>query len=144
MDDSILSGPYRKEIDKIIKNTKKEKLNITIKGDLQDFLGVKIERKSDGSIHLTQPHLIYQILKYVKFKDERVNTKPTLASSLVLLLQHNNPEAHESSFNYFSVIGKLNYMERATRGNIYYITHQCARFTGDPKVEHAKAILWLG
>ena len=62
-DDSILAGPDKAEIDQIIKEMQEAKLDITIEGDLQDFLGVNIERKADGTIHLTQPHLIDQILK---------------------------------------------------------------------------------
>ena len=37
-DASILAGPDRKEVDHIIKDMKKSKLDITILGDLQDFL----------------------------------------------------------------------------------------------------------
>jgi hypothetical protein len=38
---SILAGPDEKEIDTIIKERMKQaKLDLTIKGDLQDFLGV--------------------------------------------------------------------------------------------------------
>jgi hypothetical protein len=62
-DNSILAGPDEREINKIIKEMRQVKLDITVKGDLQDFLGVNIERKADGTIHLTQPHLIDQILK---------------------------------------------------------------------------------
>jgi hypothetical protein len=51
---------------------KQAKLNITIKGDLQDFLGVNIERKDNGTIHLTQPHLIHQILKDLRRDRENV------------------------------------------------------------------------
>ncbi len=63
IDDSILAGPDKKEIDQIIIDLKRAKLNITEEGDLVDFLGVQIERKEDGSVHLTQPQLIDQILK---------------------------------------------------------------------------------
>ena len=38
----------------------------------------------------------------------------------------------------------MNYLEQATRSDIYYITNQCDRFTSDPKVEHTKAIRWMG
>jgi hypothetical protein len=62
-DDSILAGPDEAEIDKVIEDIKQAGLDITIEGDLQDFLGINIDRKEDGSIHLTQPHLIDQILK---------------------------------------------------------------------------------
>ena len=59
-------------------------------------------------------------------------------------MRHTESEAHSGSYNYRSVIGKLNYLEQATRSDISYITHQCARFTSDPKVEHAKSLICLG
>ena len=62
-DNSIIARPNEKEIDQTVKDIKKAKLNITIEGDLQDFLGINIDRKDNGLIHLTQPHLIDQILK---------------------------------------------------------------------------------
>ena len=142
-DDSILAGPSEEEIDKVIEDIKKAKLDITIEGDLQDFLGVNIDRKPDGSIHLTQPHLIDQILKDLKMTDDKVKPKTTPASSSKLLSRHSESPDFDESFNYRSVIGKLNYLEKATRSDIAYITHQCARFTTCPKREHGEAIRWL-
>jgi hypothetical protein len=57
-DDSILAGPDQHEIEKATEDIKAAGLDITVEGDLQDFLGVNIERTQDGKIHLTQPHLI--------------------------------------------------------------------------------------
>ena len=58
-DDSILEGPSEQQI----QATKQEiGLQLTIEGDLEDFLGVNIDRTSKGAIHLTQPHLINSIL----------------------------------------------------------------------------------
>ena len=68
-DDSILAGPDKSEIDQIIKDMLKANLDITIEGDLQDFLGVKISRKADRTIHLNQPHIIDQILKDLRLED---------------------------------------------------------------------------
>jgi Reverse transcriptase (RNA-dependent DNA polymerase). len=62
-DNSILAGPEKSEIDKVVKMIQDTGLNITIEGDLQDFLGKNIQRENNGSINLTQPHLIDQILK---------------------------------------------------------------------------------
>ena len=143
-DDSILAGPDKAEIDQIIKEMQKANLDITIEGDLQDFLGVNIERKPDGTIHLTQPHLIDQILKDLRLEDDNVTTKPIPASSSKLLSRHSNSKAFDGSFDYRSVIGKCNYLEKSTRSDIAYITHQCARFSTDPKEEHGKALRWLG
>ena len=61
-DDSILAGPSPEEIDDIPKLMREAKLDIAEEGALEDFLGVNINRKSDGTIHLTQPHLIDNIL----------------------------------------------------------------------------------
>ena len=143
-DDSIIAGPSEREIDKTIEDIKRAKLNITIEGDLQDFLGVNIDRKDDGSIHLTQPHLIDQILKDLRLDDEKVTTKKTPATSSKMLLRHSDSEPFDKSFDYRSVIGKLNYLEKGSRSDIAFITHQCARFTANPKKEHGDAIRWLG
>ena len=62
-DDSILTGPKEEDLLAIIKAMKSIGLELTVEGDLQDFLGVKIQRMPNGHIHLTQPHLIDQILE---------------------------------------------------------------------------------
>ena len=83
-DDSILAGPDPKEIDVIIKKMRQANLDITIEGDLEDFLGVNIDRKEDGSIHLTQPHLIDSILRDLNLNAEGVKPRTTPCSSQTL------------------------------------------------------------
>ena len=51
---------------------------------------------------------------------------------------------HDKSFHYRSVIGKLNYLEKATRPDISFATHQCARFAAAPKKSYTHAVHWLG
>jgi Reverse transcriptase (RNA-dependent DNA polymerase) len=80
-DDSILAGPSKKEIESVIQEIKDAKLNITVEGDIQDFLGINIERKADGTVHLTQPHLIDSILEDLRMLDVKVKPKSTPASS---------------------------------------------------------------
>ena len=142
-DDSILAGPDLKEVKRAIEDIKKTKLDITIEGDIQDFLGVNIDRKKDGTIHLTQPHLIDQILDDLRL-EENAKTRSLPAASSRLLSRHTNSPDFDGSFNYRSVIGKLNYLEKGSRSDIAYIVHQCARFSSCPKKEHGEAIRWLG
>jgi hypothetical protein len=142
-DDSILAGPDENEINQIIDELRQAKLDVTDEGSIQDFLGVRIDRKPDGSIHLTQPHLIDQILKDLRL-DEKAKTKAIPAMSSKILHKHRDSEPFDNSFNYRSVIGKLNYLEKATRPDIAYAAHQCARWTSCPKKEHGKAVRWLG
>lgn len=84
-DDSLIAGPDKQEIDQVIEDLRKAKLDITVEGDLQDFLGVNIDRRDDGTIHLTQPHLIDQILTDLQLNDDSVKVKTTPMSSSKLL-----------------------------------------------------------
>ena len=142
-DDSLLAGPDQKEIDQIIVDLQKANLNITDEGDIQDFLGINITMRKDKSILLTQPHLIDQILKDVGMDNDNVKSKDTPALSSKILGRAKDQKDFDKSFHYRSVIGKLNYLEKGTRSDISYITHQCARFTEEPKECHGKAIRWL-
>ena len=61
--DSILAGPSEQQIQATIKQIQDTGLQLTIEGDLEDFLGVNIDRTSRGAMHWTQPHLIDSILQ---------------------------------------------------------------------------------
>ena len=74
---------------------------------------------------------------------ENTTEKETPAKSSEILSRHSQSKNHDNSFHYKSIIGKLGYLEKRSRPDIAYIVHQCARFSTQPKVEHAKAIRWL-
>jgi Reverse transcriptase (RNA-dependent DNA polymerase) len=57
-DDSILAGLDWNDIEQVIKDIQLANLNITVEGDIQDFLGININRKQDRSVHLSQPQLV--------------------------------------------------------------------------------------
>ena len=129
------------EIESIIEEIKAAQLDITVLGDLKDFLGVNINKEDCGRIHVSQPHLIKQIIEQAF----QTNAKPrcTPAKASTILKQHRNLSSYTPEFNYKSIIGKLNYLERGTRSDISYATHQCARYSIDPKRPHVEAIRWL-
>jgi hypothetical protein len=143
-DDSILAGPDKKELDKVVKDMKQAKLDITVEGDLADFLGINISREKDGTIHLLQPHLIEQIMEQLQITDKGVKTKNILMKSSTLLSRHSDSPDFDKNFHYRSVIGKLNYLEKGSRPDISHATHQCVWFCEDPKKEHGDAVHWLG
>ena len=142
-DDSILAGPSEEEINDIIADIKSIGLDITEEGDIQDFLGIHIERQSDGTIKFSQPHLIDQILHDLKMDVSDLKLKDTPCKTSEVLKVGINSQPFDDSFHYRSIIGKLNYLEKGMRSDISYITHQCARYTESPKDIHAKAIRWL-
>ena len=45
-----------------------------------------------------------------------------------------------TEFNYCSVIGKLNFLEKSTRPDIAYTVHRCACFSDAPKQSHVDAV----
>ena len=53
IDDSILGAPTKGELEAAIKAIQDAKLQISLEGDLADFLGVKIERKGTNKIIFT-------------------------------------------------------------------------------------------
>ena len=106
-------------------------------------MGINIETKEDGRIELSQPHLIDQILSDMKMTNDALKVKETPSMTSTIVQRDPNGEPFDRSFHYRSVIGKLNYLEKGTRSNISYITHQCARFSESPKNSHAKALRWL-
>ena len=99
--DSLIAGPNQDEIDKVIEELQaKENLSITVEGDPADFLGMSIERRSDGTIHLSQPHLINQILDDLRINDDRAKSKSTPVASSKLLSRHSDLPTFDNSLNY--------------------------------------------
>ena len=128
--DSILASPNQKDIDTCIEDIKRAGLQVTVEGDLSDFLCVKITQHDDGTLELTQAHLIDQILQVLRL--DHANTQDTPAYSSAILKRDTKGIQFNNSFHYASVIGKLNYLEGGSRLDISYATHQCARFMKNP------------
>ena len=148
VDDGIFAGPNSDDIDAMIASlrndpTCKNQYNITDEGTLDDYLGVKIQQTVDGRFSLTQPHLIQQILDDLGFKENsKVKCTPALASKI--LQRDLAGESFQETWLYRSVIGKLNFLEKSTRGDISYPVHQCARFCSDPRAAHGEADKRIG
>jgi hypothetical protein len=142
VDDGIFAGPDPAEIDKAIKELDDIGYDLEDKGDLNDYLGVNVETLTDGRIKLTQPHLIDQVVQMVNLP-LRSQGKQTPAASSKILHRDEEEPPFDHSFHYRGVVGKLNFLEKSTRLDIAYATHQVARHSQDPKQSHGEAIQWL-
>ena len=111
----ILAGPDPIEIDDIRKLVRK--LDITEERNLEDFLGLNIDMKLNGTIHLTQSYLIDNILGDLDLLGEGVKTKTTPASHSKILKKNTNSDYFDNLFHYRSVIGKLSYLERGSQSD---------------------------
>jgi hypothetical protein len=97
-DDSILIFPDDSEIDKAIEELSKH-FNTTDQGQIDDYLGVKVKHRANGSIKLSQLHLIDSILNNLKFREE-VKTKEMPVPSMVILNKDEDGEDFDESFHY--------------------------------------------
>ena len=80
IDDCLVFSPDSKLIDKTISDLRNSHKNFEgdDQGDVSDFLGIEVTHLKDGSIKLTQPHLIDTILKYLSPREHqgKVHSSP--------------------------------------------------------------------
>lgn len=143
-DDSILAGPDDQELEDIIQEMKSVGLNLTVEGDISDFLGVQIDRVNATTFNLSQPHLINDVIKELRLDGQNVAIKRTTGASSKTLTRHLDSPPFDDHFNYRRVIGQMNYLEKCSRLDISCAVHQGARFVSNPRFQHGKALKWLG
>jgi hypothetical protein len=140
-DDGIFCGPDKIEIERCLQELGK-RFDITDEGAIDEYLGVKVTHMKDGTISLTQPHLIDSIIADLGFK-ENTKGKDTPAPSTASINRDLDGAPHSESWEYRSVIGKLNYLEKSTRPDIAFAVHQCARYSSNPKESHSHAVRYI-
>jgi hypothetical protein len=133
-DNSILISPDDSEIDRAIKELS-EHFNINDQGQIDDYLGIKVERRADGSTKLFQPHLINLTLNVLKFRD-KVKTKEMPAPLTVILNKDKDREDFNESFHYRGIIGKLIFLKKSMHPDIACAVHQATCFVAELKASH--------
>jgi hypothetical protein len=73
IDDTILLGPTREGVSMVLQLLHSQ-FNVEDEGDISDYLGVKINYNQDGTITLTQSHLIKAILRDLHLRDNKQET----------------------------------------------------------------------
>ena len=141
VDDAIIIGPNKRKIDEIIESLKKD-YKLKDEGDLNEYLGIKMQRLEDGSRKLTQPALIKRILKQVQIPEQRPKKRQLQRTPANKVLQKDLgglPRQH--NWDYRSVIGMLNWLAKSTRPDIAFAVSQVARFQVNPRRSHENAVL---
>ena len=88
---------------------------------------------------MTQPHITDQIIAQAQL-NPKAEPKQTPAASSKIITPDYDGKLFDNRFDYRSIIGQLNFLEKSTRPDIAYAVHQCARFSARPKQSHGKAI----
>jgi hypothetical protein len=105
---------------------------------VNDYLGIRINKNNmTKTIELTQPGLIESILQDLHLlHDSKTKSTPALG----ILYPDKDGHPRQDTWNYRSVIGKLNFIAQNTRPDITFAVHQCARFSSNPTALHELAV----
>ena len=103
-------------------------------GELKKHLGIQLDHRPDGSIHLRKPYLTQRIINMIpgmdKYSDKHTpSVKPPLD-------KNEGAQSRKNDFNYRSVIGSLNFLTNSTCPKAQFALHQCERFSIDSKLPH--------
>jgi Reverse transcriptase (RNA-dependent DNA polymerase) len=108
VDDGILVSPHNEHMQEELKILQTQ-FNIAVEGTLSKYVGVNIEGREDGTIHMTQPQLIQSVLKELNFTDD-TKVVSTPAFSTTVLKNGQGKATHSVDWLYHRMIGKLNFI----------------------------------
>jgi hypothetical protein len=141
VDDCLFYSPRSENIDSAIAKLKALEMDLHYEDDVAGFLGVHIDRKTNGTIELTQKGLIERVISAMGL--EGATPKATPAESGALPSDASGDPCDEN-FNYRSVVGMLMYLSSNTRPDLTFAVHQCARFSHRPRRSHEQALKRIG
>ena len=115
MDDAAFFSPSAQAIDDEIASLKKA-FNLTDEGELQDYLGTRFIRHTDGRMELQQQKSIDNCLKLLGMGEDKEHVKlhDTPAESSKILHADNNGTDCKQMWNFRAVVGCLNYLQAMT------------------------------
>jgi hypothetical protein len=139
--DCIIFSKEDQIIDNLLHNLS-QMFSLEDQGSVQDYLGIRIIKDpATKTISMTQPGLIDSILQDLNLLQD---SKSKDTTSVGILYPDRDGIPHQDTWNYQSVIGKLNYIAQNTRPDISFAVHQCARYSSNPTALHELAVKRIG
>jgi hypothetical protein len=142
VDDALLFYKNKTSIDILTNKMKQEGMLFREEESVAGYLGVHIDRRNDGTIHLTQKGLADKIIDSLHLSGEDISPVDTPCTKYVPIDE--DGELAHGEFSYPSVVGQLNYLQGHSRPDITLATSQVARFVHSPKRSHELALIRLG
>lgn len=100
------------------------------------FLGLEIDQRPDGTIHIHQSAYARKILERFRMTDSNTVAVPSDPNQVLCA----SDVRSESTFPYREAIGSLMYLAIATRPDISYAIGSCSRFMENPAPVHINAV----
>ena len=141
-DNGILMGPEYGDIERSIEEVERSGLEIEYKGNIEDYLSINVKEQENGNIKLTQPQIIDSIINDAQLPKNTAPQQTPAMSTKIPRCESASPTFNKR-FNYLAVVVNLNFLEKITRPDIAYATHECAHFYHDPRASQGDAIIHL-
>jgi hypothetical protein len=144
VDDLILAGPSVRDI-LPIKNGLKQQFHMKDLGEAKYILGIRIQKDQDGSITIDQSHYIRDMVKQAGIigdKEFRLSTPSNGYENLRKALS-DKPEPLADIREYQRLVGKANWLVRATRPDIAFVTQRLSQYTHNPTIRHLGGVTYL-
>ena len=125
------------------------KASIKDLGKMSSVLGMSITRLNNGSITLSHPAVVDELLQTAGIVEARPASTPLVPNAE---LMHGNEEMDEEEraamlaapcCNYRSLVGSLLYLASTTRPDIAFAVTSLSRFMTAPRMSHWKALIHL-
>lgn len=136
VDDLIILA---KRIEEIIplKARLTEKFEMKDLGEVKVILGIRVIRnRQERTIHLDQTHYIEETLKEHELDLQTSFSVSTPANGYDNLIAPLDNDSAADSREYQRLIGKLNWIVRATRPDIAFVTQKLSQFIQNPTIRH--------
>ena len=106
------------------------------------YLGILIDRKADGTIHITQQGLTTRIITALNLGDSTIAAVPTPSTGYLPV--DTDGEGANGNFDYASIVSQLAYLQGHSRINIALAASQVARYVHKTKRSHKLSLLRIG
>ena len=137
VDDIILAGKTEGILNEV-KDSLSRKFEIKDLGELNYFLGVKVEQRENNSVWIGQPAYTTSLLQTFGMQDCKPVSTPVNVGSKLTKATDDDDSVDQQKYQ--SAIGSLMYLSVSTRPDISYTVSCLARFSAKPTREHWTAL----
>jgi hypothetical protein len=144
VDDLLIFAPSEREMVDL-KQGLTDQFKIKDLGEARYLLGVQLLQEANGTITIDQQHYIEEMLYEFKL-DQIGNTQRSIstpASGYTSLLPREDTDKPTDVREYQTLIGKLNWIVRATRIDTAFVTQKLSQFTQNPMARHLGGAIHL-
>jgi hypothetical protein len=129
-------------VDDLTKRMKDSKMLFNVESDVAGYLGVLIDRQTDGTITMRQSGLAKRIVEALHLDDALIPSSETPCNAFLPLDEEGTTAL--GLYNYASVVGMLSYLQGHSQIDMSLAVSQVARYVHNPKRSHEEALERIG